>query len=53
MDQLDAGENDLGTRHGLEAEHGPNAALDAPMILFDPIVEVLALADADRLQGSV
>ena len=33
-----------------EAEHRPHAALDAPMILLDPVIEVLTLADPDRLQ---
>jgi hypothetical protein len=48
---FDAAEPDLGTRHRLEAEHGPDAALDASMILFDPIIEVLARIDPDRLQS--
>lgn len=37
VNHLDAGENDLGACHRLEAEHGSNAALDAPMVLFDPV----------------
>jgi len=53
VDHLDAGEDDLGIRHRLEAEHGPNAAFDAPVILFDPIVAILAFADAYGLQGFV
>lgn len=32
----------------LKPSMDPNAALDAPVILFDPIIEVLALADIDR-----
>lgn len=53
MDHLDAGEDDLGIRHRLEAKHRSEPAFDVPVILFDPIVEILALADADRLQGFV
>jgi hypothetical protein len=51
VDRFDTGEHGLGARHRLEAEHGSDAALDAPMILFDPIIEVLAGADPHRLQG--
>ena len=51
VDHLDAAQPDLGTRHRLEAEHGLDAALDASMILFDPIIAVLARTDPDRLQG--
>lgn len=50
VDHLDAGKNDGGTRLRLEAEHGPNAAFDAAMILLDTVVEVLALAEVDRVQ---
>jgi hypothetical protein len=35
-----------------EAEHGPDPALDSTVVLFNPIIEVLALPDADRLQWS-
>jgi|UPI0002EE29FB hypothetical protein len=35
---------------GLEAEHRPDAPLDPTMVLFNPVIEVLALTDADRLQ---
>ena len=34
----------------LEAEHGADAALDPAVILLDPVVEILALSDADRLE---
>jgi len=51
VDQFDAAEHDLGTCYRLEAEHGSDAALDASMILFDPIIEVLAPTDPDRLLG--
>jgi hypothetical protein len=37
-------------RRRLEAEHGSDAALDAPVILLDAVVQILALADADRLE---
>ena len=33
-----------------EAEHWPDAALDAPVVLFDPVIQVLTLANPDRLQ---
>jgi hypothetical protein len=39
----------MGGRHRLEAEHRPSAALYAPMILFDPVVVILAVVDADHL----
>ena len=47
---LDTGENDFSACRRFEAEHGPNAALDAPMVLLDPVVEIFAPADADRVQ---
>jgi hypothetical protein len=43
-------ESDFSACRRFEAEHGPDAALDAPMVLLDPIVEILAPADADRVQ---
>jgi len=42
-------EDGFGACHGFEAEHGPDAALDASMVLVDPVVEVFAPADADGL----
>jgi hypothetical protein len=33
-----------------EAQHGPDPALDSTVVLFNPVIEVLALPDADRLQ---
>lgn len=53
VDDRDAGEANHGARLRFEAEHGSNAALDTPVILFDPIVEAPAYADADRLQRSL
>jgi hypothetical protein len=50
VDHLDAGQDNLDARLRLEAEHRPYTALDSPVILFDPIVQIPALADADRLQ---
>lgn len=43
-----------GSRSGerLETEYRPDPLLDAAMILLDPIVEIRALANADRLQWS-
>jgi hypothetical protein len=50
VDHLDAGKDGGGARLRLEAEHAADAALDAPVILLDPVVEILALPDADRLE---
>jgi hypothetical protein len=36
----------------LKPSYGPDAALDAPMIQFNAVVEILALADSDRPQCS-
>jgi hypothetical protein len=47
---LDAGKDCRGTSHRLENEHGPDPALDAPMVLLDAVVQILALPDADWLQ---
>jgi hypothetical protein len=46
----DAGQDDRGGCPGFEAKYWPDAALDAPMVLFDPIIQVFTLADFDRLQ---
>lgn len=35
----------FGAGHRFEAEHGPNTPLDAAVILFNAIVEILVLAD--------
>jgi hypothetical protein len=50
VNHLDAEQDDAGGSRRLEAEHRSNSALDAPVILLDPVVEILALADADWLQ---
>lgn len=47
---LDTGQDCRGADGRLESEHGPNAALEAPMTLLDAVVQILAPADADRLQ---
>lgn len=52
MNHLDARQDNFGSYRWLEAEYGPEAAVDAPMILFDAIVEIPALVDSDRLQSS-
>jgi hypothetical protein len=52
VDHLDAAENDPSAVNALEAEHGPDPALDTPMILLNAIVEVAALPDPDWLQPS-
>lgn len=44
VDHLDTGQHNGRGRLRLEAEHGPDAALDAPMILLNTIVQVLALS---------
>jgi len=33
-----------------DAEHRPDPALDSAMVLLNPVIEVLALLDAERLQ---
>jgi hypothetical protein len=40
VEQFDAGDGNGGVVEVLEAEHGPGSGLDAPMILFDQIVQV-------------
>jgi hypothetical protein len=50
VDHLDAGKDRRGAGHRLETEHGPDPALNAPMVLLDAVVQILALPDADRLQ---
>jgi hypothetical protein len=46
MNHFDAVEYDPGARYRLEAEHRADPAFAAPMVLFYPVVEVLALAYA-------
>ena len=46
--QLNAGQKDPGTAKILEAQHGPDAPLDRPMVLLDEVVEIFGLADLDR-----
>jgi hypothetical protein len=45
VDHLDAGQDDSGALRRLEAEHRSDAALDPPVVLLDPVVEVLAPAE--------
>lgn len=49
VDHLDARQGGGGGVRRFETEHRPHPALDAPMILLDAVIEVLALADAGRL----
>ncbi len=49
VDHLDAAQDGASAIHGLEPHHRANPPLDGPMILFDPIVEVTTVPDADRL----
>jgi hypothetical protein len=50
VDQLDPTKDDVGTGHRLKAEHWSDAPLDRSMILLNPIIQVAAPANADRLQ---
>jgi hypothetical protein len=52
VNHLDAGQGCSCCGRRLEALHWPDPPLDASMILLDPIIEVLTLADTDRLQRS-
>ena len=47
---FDAAKDRASAVQGLEPHHRANPLLDSPMILLDPIIQVAALADADRLQ---
>jgi hypothetical protein len=40
-EQFDASDRDGGRCEVLEAEHGPGSALDAPVILFNQVVQIL------------
>lgn len=46
----DTGQDDRRGGRRFEAKHRPDPTLDAPMILLDPVIEVAALPDPDRLQ---
>jgi hypothetical protein len=50
---FDAAKNDPRTVDDFEAEHRTDPPLDGPVILFDAVVQVLALPDADRLQPAI
>ena len=52
MDHFNAAQDSRCAGGRVEAEHGPDPALDAPVILLDAVVKILTLADADRLQRS-
>ncbi len=52
VDHFDTVEDDAGGCERFEAEHRPNTALDPPTVLLDAIVQVLALADSDRLHSA-
>lgn len=51
VDHLDAEKDDGCGGRRFEAQHRPDLALDAPMVLLDPVIEVAALPDPDRLQS--
>ena len=47
---FDAAKDRASPTHGLEPYHRTNPPFDGPMILFDTIIEVGTLPDADRLE---
>lgn len=49
MDELNAAKNDRRRAVRFEAQHRTNTALDTPMVLFDPVVHILALPHLERL----
>ena len=49
MDQFNPGQSDLCRTKTLESQHRTTLAFDAPVILFNDVVEVLALPDLDTL----
>ena len=49
MNEFDAFQDDRGGGLGPETEHWPDAALDAPVVLLGPVIQVLALPDLKRL----
>jgi hypothetical protein len=51
MHQLNALQSDLGRTKRFEAEHRLDNAFDGPMVLFDEIVQILALAYLERMTG--
>ena len=48
MHDLDAGQSDARAPKTLETQHRFRDAFDGPVILFDNVVQVLALPDLDR-----
>ena len=52
VNHFDASQGDGGRGERLETQHRPHPPLDAPVILLDPVIQVLALADTDRPQSS-
>jgi hypothetical protein len=49
--QLNALQGNLGRTEGFKPEHRSNNAFDGPVVLLDKIVQILALADLDRVAG--
>ena len=49
VDQFNSSQRDLCGPKTLESQHRATLAFDAPMILFNDVVEVLALPDLDTL----
>jgi hypothetical protein len=49
MHQFDAAQQNTCAPEGLEPEHRSSSPLDRPVILFDDVVQILVLADLERL----
>ncbi len=47
---FDPGQDDAGGGRRLEGQHQPHTALDAPVVLLDPVVQVSTFPDRDRFQ---
>jgi len=48
VNQLYAGQNPPGVEEALEPEHRAHPGLDAPVVLFDDVVQIRASADERR-----
>jgi hypothetical protein len=49
--QFNALQSDAGRTKRFKAEHWPDDPLDGPMVLFDEIIQILALAYLERMTG--
>jgi hypothetical protein len=50
VNQFDIAQHSASTVYRLEAKHRTNTLFDGTMILIDPVIQIAALADQDRLQ---